>query len=419
MASRKRGREDGATGDAEERELPALGGAGAPAVSIVHGRDADDEEVEEEEEDIFAEAGRAAPTTAAADGKRPRTSTDLVVADASRSGALIVADASAAGLAPGRVSGLAAPTMVLEGHRGPIYGLEFSPDGAHIASASKDRSVLVWSVYGECRSTVELTGHKNAVSDVHWSSDSLSLYTASADKTAAIWDAESGARRRRYVGHAGYVHACAPARRGRELVATASDDGFCKVWDARQRTPVHSFAHEFPITSVVFADDSASVFTAGLDELIRQWDLRRGTTLLELKGHTNTVTSLALNAAGTHLASFAMDHTLRIWDVRPFVASERCTRVRGRPAPLRLFLPPLRLFLAHLTRRIDPLSLFSSSPLRRCSRVRCTMRSSSCSGVRGRRTASVWAPGRRTGWRSCGMWTRVAPCIASPGTRAS
>ena len=35
-------------------------------------------------------------------------------------------------------------------------------------------------------------------------------------------------------------------------------------------------------------------------------------------GHTDTVASLSLSPAGTHLLSSALDNTVRVWDVRPF-----------------------------------------------------------------------------------------------------
>ena len=35
-------------------------------------------------------------------------------------------------------------------------------------------------------------------------------------------------------------------------------------------------------------------------------------------GHTDTVASLSLSPAGTHLLSSALDDTVRVWDVRPF-----------------------------------------------------------------------------------------------------
>lgn len=36
--------------------------------------------------------------------------------------------------------------FTLEGHTNPVYSVDFSPDGTHIASGSFDKSVMVWSL---------------------------------------------------------------------------------------------------------------------------------------------------------------------------------------------------------------------------------------------------------------------------------
>ena len=48
---------------------------------------------------------------------------------------------------------------------------------------------------------------------------------------------------------------------------------------------------------------------------------------LELKGHTDTVTGLALSRDGSFLLSNAMDRQLRVWDVRPFAPATRCVKI--------------------------------------------------------------------------------------------
>ena len=47
---------------------------------------------------------------------------------------------------------------------------------------------------------------------------------------------------------------------------------------------------------------------------------------MNLLGHTDTLTGLALSPDGHHLLSNCMDNTVRAWDVRPFCAGDRCVR---------------------------------------------------------------------------------------------
>ncbi len=46
-----------------------------------------------------------------------------------------------------------------------------------------------------------------------------------------------------------------------------------------------------------------------------------------LKGHQDTITSLALSPDGGSLLSNAMDNTIRVWDCKPFAPENRLTTI--------------------------------------------------------------------------------------------
>ena len=116
-----------------------------------------------------------------------RARTDGAIVAAPTGGGAIVA--AAGGVRMGeeeeddRTSGLAAPIMLLSGHKAPVYSLKFDPSGQYLASGSNERSIFLWNVYGDCENYNVLAGHKNAVLELHWFPDGGSIVTASADKT--------------------------------------------------------------------------------------------------------------------------------------------------------------------------------------------------------------------------------------------
>jgi WD40 repeat protein len=70
------------------------------------------------------------------------------------------------------------------------------------------------------------------------------------------------------------------------------------------------------------------VYSAGLDNNITAWELRKGAAGLTLQGHADTVTGLRVSPEGNHLLSNSMDNTLRVWDMRPYAPANRCA-LRG------------------------------------------------------------------------------------------
>lgn len=65
------------------------------------------------------------------------------------------------------------------------------------------------------------------------------------------------------------------------------------------------------------------MFTGGIDNDIKVWDLRKQAVTYTLIGHADTVTSLQLSPDNQTLLSNAHDSTVRTWDIRPFAPADR------------------------------------------------------------------------------------------------
>jgi len=114
------------------------------------------------------------------------------------------------------------------------------------------------------------------------------------------------------------------------LLVTGGDDNLAKLWDMRLRASQMQMEHEFQVLSVAISAEHPNIFTAGLDSVIRCWDMRTTKNVLyTLDGHSDAVTGLELSADSAHLLSNSMDNTVRSWDVRPFVTTSASGRHEG------------------------------------------------------------------------------------------
>ncbi|CAH0563391.1 unnamed protein product [Brassicogethes aeneus] len=229
--------------------------------------------------------------------------------------------------APARTSNLFAPIMQLEGHEGEVFTVKFHPEGQYLASSGFDRKIFLWSVYGECENISVMTGHTGAVMEMHFTPDGSNIFTASTDYTLGLWDIVTSQRVKKYKGHSTFVNSVHGARRGPQLMVSGGDDSTIRLWDTRKKQCTSTLITDYQVTAVSFNDTAEQIFSGGIDNDIRVWDTRKNEYLYSLKGHTDTITSLALSADGSYLLSNSMDNSLRIWDIRPFAPQERCVKM--------------------------------------------------------------------------------------------
>ncbi|HEX8335804.1 MAG TPA: WD40 repeat domain-containing protein, partial [Pyrinomonadaceae bacterium] len=152
-------------GSREVKVWEALGGAGAP----------------------LERGGEAAATLAA------KATREVVHNPAVSSDGRLSAEGGDWGQASIKVTEVAGGKLyrVLEGHPGIIHALVFSPDGARLASGSRDRLVRLWDARtGALLDALE--GHEGPVKAVAFSPDGKRLVSRGEDGTLRVWDSATG-----------------------------------------------------------------------------------------------------------------------------------------------------------------------------------------------------------------------------------
>jgi eukaryotic-like serine/threonine-protein kinase len=242
-----------------------------------------------------------------------RHDSNLVISVAFSRDAKLVVTAGRDGVAQMWVAANGAPHGGPMRHPKPIMHALFVPNGRQVLTWSEDHTVRIWDAdTGKPKgSPLRHDGHFR---DVSLSADGKLLLSVTSDAGVRLWNVENQSCLHAWKPSAGYTAGILGPDSNTVLLAGADYglhlyrvDG-TPIWE----TPG---AHQSMIFALSFSRDGKLIATASDDGNARIWDARSGSPRTPPLRHDRLVRSVAFDPAGHLLISGGQDNTARVWDV--------------------------------------------------------------------------------------------------------
>jgi WD40 repeat protein len=222
---------------------------------------------------------------------------------------------------------------LLKGHTSVVFGLAFSPDGRRLISAGgSDNRATLWEAGSDAaggwragRQRHTLSGHRGTIYAVGFSPDGARAVTGSFDTTLRLWDVATGQQiGADMTGHTEKVRALAVHPKDGRIVS-GSMDGEIRVWDGAKGNSVGRLDNQGTVVGALAFAPSGERLVSGTagpaNYHVFVWDGTRltGTETKPTRvytGHNNIVLAAAISPDGRWAATGGgVDYEIHIWDV--------------------------------------------------------------------------------------------------------
>ncbi len=219
-----------------------------------------------------------------------------------------------------------------------FYNIAFSPDGQYLATngyedfSTGQAIIYVWDHTGRKLSLIKLETSQeqgNSFSLMRFSPNSQLLVTAGDDDYVRLWDVRTGQQRLpNPIEFKNIINNIAFSPEG-QFLAIVGENGAAQIWNIQGQLVANLQGHEESVYFAQFSLDGRFLVTAGADETARLWD-SQGKFLQELPGHDDGVTSVMFSPNHQLLVTAGQNGIAQLWNLQ----GKLVTQLIGHQGPI-------------------------------------------------------------------------------------
>lgn len=213
--------------------------------------------------------------------------------------------------------GKAAQTFDLPGHEGFISCISFVNDQA-VITASGDSTAKMWDLQTRKEIMGYNDAHEGSIEQIAVDEAYKSMISCSVDTSAVLWDIKSGTNIRTFKDHEKDVNdAKFLPGNSNNYFLTASDDGYCFLYDRRNTGPLsrYQMPDNAPLTSCDVSLSGRLCFAASHNSSLFAFDILKGdgNNIQQADDSGSNVTCVRVSPDGYALASSGWSELIHVW----------------------------------------------------------------------------------------------------------
>ncbi|MBD1872447.1 DnaJ domain-containing protein [Nodosilinea sp. FACHB-131] len=202
--------------------------------------------------------------------------------------------------------------FVFAGTSGPICAVAISPNHRFLALGRDDGDIDLWN-YKSGKQFFSLKGHKAEITNLIFSDDNQLLFSSSLDGTVNLWSLSNGSLAKAMLICDRGVTAFDLCY-SRKFIITADAAGFIQTWDFQRNTKIKQIVRKKAITSSVFLNSTGDGAIFGAEDgTVNLCYVSRDGSVMNLRGHDESVTALAFSPGKQIFASGSLSGEICLW----------------------------------------------------------------------------------------------------------